>query len=123
MPPPPIPSELVALHKHILVLFTQYDALSKKIRNYPPAAAVKGLPSSLEVDVSAQRRVQEAIARSAAAFVTKEAGILQVSLQLTHVAAKPNSCWVLGSSEAAEATTQASGVFPQLCRHYAVRVF
>jgi hypothetical protein len=68
------------MHKHILVLFTQYDALAKKIRSYP-LTAMKGVPGTpgAEIDVSAQKRVQEAIARSAAAFVTKEAGILQVS--------------------------------------------
>lgn len=95
--PPPIPSDLVALHKHILILFTQYDALAKKIRSYPLArVGGGGGGGDLDVEISSQKRVQEAIARSAASFVSKEAGILQALPKLQkqwhrHAASSINS--------------------------------
>jgi rabenosyn-5 len=62
-----IPPELMTLHKHLLALFAEYDAFTKRIRSYPCS------PSS------AQERVQQAIARQAGLFMAKEAGTLQVS--------------------------------------------
>jgi rabenosyn-5 len=62
-----IPPELMTLHKHLVALFAEFDAFTKRIRSYP-------CPPS-----SAQERVQQAIARQAGLFMAKEAGILQVS--------------------------------------------
>ncbi|KAH8087968.1 FYVE zinc finger-domain-containing protein [Filobasidium floriforme] len=61
-----IPPELMTLHKHLLALFAEYDAFTKRIRSYPCSP------------LSAQERVQQAIARQAGLFMAKEAGTLQL---------------------------------------------
>ena len=62
-----IPPDLMTLHKHLVALFAEYDAFTKRIRSYP-------CPPS-----SAQERVQQAIARQAGLFMAREASTLQVS--------------------------------------------
>ena len=61
------PPETIALHKHLLTLFTQYEHLSKRMSN---------LPSD---EGGSQAQVQKAVARSAAIFLGKEMAKVQVS--------------------------------------------
>lgn len=65
-----IPPDLMSLHKHLVALFAEYDAFTKRIRSYPC------VPSS------AQERVQQSIARQSGLFMAREAGTLQVSPEL-----------------------------------------
>lgn len=61
-----VSADTLALHKHLVVLFQQYDTAAKRIRAFPAEAG------------SAQERLQQAIAVSAATFVAKEGAALQV---------------------------------------------
>jgi hypothetical protein len=66
-PAGPIPIHVMNLHKHLIALFAEYDALTKRVRAYPCSPG------------SARERVQVAIARQASLFMAREAGVLQVS--------------------------------------------
>lgn len=61
-----IPADVIALHKHLVTLFQQYDTATRRIKSYP-----------CEPD-SGQAKLQSAIARACTTFVTKEAPILQI---------------------------------------------
>jgi hypothetical protein len=62
------PPETLALHKTLLTLFAQYDALTKRIT---------GLPAD---EGSSQASVQAAVGRMAAGFLGREMGKVQVSI-------------------------------------------
>ncbi|WWD21672.1 hypothetical protein CI109_106158 [Kwoniella shandongensis] len=78
-------SELIATHKNLLALFTQYEHLSKRISNLPCEEG------------GSQASVQSAVARSAAGFLGKEMVKLQAlpKLQKRAAAAKRKTIPVL----------------------------
>ena len=65
--PPEPPPELIQTHQSLMILFGQYDHLSKRISGMPCAEGGN------------QASVQAAVARSAATFLTKEMMKVQVS--------------------------------------------
>ena len=67
-PPVEVSPETISLHKQLVELFQDYEMLTKRIRDQPCEEG------------SAQWRLQQAITRASGLFISKEAGIIQVSL-------------------------------------------
>jgi hypothetical protein len=63
--PPDPPPALLRVHKRLLVLFAQFEALSKRVRSIPSKEG------------GSQAIVQAAVARSAAVFLAKEMAKVQ----------------------------------------------
>jgi rabenosyn-5 len=62
-----ISPDTLALHKQLVELFQDYEQLTKRIRDQPCEEG------------SGQWKLQQAIARASGLFISKEAGIIQVS--------------------------------------------
>lgn len=74
----PLSYELQLLRKQLTGLFSEYDAVAKRIRTLPCAIPTsRGVEAQMEV-VSAQERVQQAVWARALNFMQMHVGLLQV---------------------------------------------